>query len=127
MCIFKCLHISREPCGFSAKYYSNSTKNSIELNGSCLILSFLKQILLKSSFASQTDSITTTVFCAILHVAYSPSSKVRILKSIPMVEINVGLNVLSANRNIIQVLPTPLSPIRSSLKNKSKFFCAAIL
>lgn len=78
-------------------------------------------------FICESDSITTTVFCAILNVAYSPSSKVRILKSIPMVEINVGLNALSANRNIIQVLPTPLSPIRSSLKNKSKFFCAAIL
>ena len=52
----------------------------------------------------------------------SPSSIVLILKSIPMVEINVGLNALSANRNIMQVLPTPLSPMRRSLKNKSKFF-----
>ena len=41
-----------------------------------------------------------------------------------MVEIKVGLNVLSANRNIIQVLPTPLSPMSRSLKNKSKFFAA---
>ena len=53
---------------------------------------------------------------------YLPSSKVLILKSIPIVEINVGLNVLSANRNIMQVLPTPLSPIRRSLKKWSKFF-----
>ena len=53
---------------------------------------------------------------------YLPISKVLILKSIPMVEIKVGLKVLSANRNIMQVLPTPLSPMRRSLKNKSKFF-----
>lgn len=48
------------------------------------------------------------------------------MKSIPIVEIKVGLNVLSANRNIIQVFPTPLSPIRRSLKNKSKFFAITV-
>lgn len=51
-----------------------------------------------------------------------PISKVFILKSIPMVDINDGLKVLSAKRNIIHVFPTPLSPISRSLKNKSNFF-----
>ena len=43
-------------------------------------------------------------------------SSVCILKSIPMVEMNVELNVLSAKRNSKHVLPTPESPISSSLK-----------
>lgn len=37
----------------------------------------------------------------------------------PMVEINVELNASSENRNSTQVLPTPESPISSSLKRKS--------
>lgn len=49
-------------------------------------------------------------------ILYSPTSRVLILKSIPMVEINDELKVLSANRKIIHVFPTPLSPIRSNLK-----------
>lgn len=40
----------------------------------------------------------------------------------PMVVINAGLNEFSTNRNIIHVLPTPLSPIRSNLNKKSNFF-----
>ena len=54
------------------------------------------------------------VYCNfIFHI---PMSNVLILKSIPMVEINEELNVLSANRKIMHVFPTPLSPIRSNLK-----------
>ena len=53
---------------------------------------------------------------------YLPISTVRILKSMPMVVINAGLNEFSTNRNIIHVLPTPLSPIRSNLNKKSNFF-----
>ena len=54
-----------------------------------------------------------------------PSSNVLILKSIPIVEMNDELNVLSANLKIMHVFPTPLSPISSNLKNKSKFFAIA--
>lgn len=36
-----------------------------------------------------------------------------------MVEMNVVLNVSSENLNSMHVLPTPESPIRSNLNNKS--------
>ena len=40
----------------------------------------------------------------------------------PMVVMKDGLNLFSTNRNIIHVLPTPLSPIRSNLNKKSNCF-----
>ena len=45
---------------------------------------------------------------------------VRILKSMPIVEMNELLNESSEKRNSTQVLPTPESPISSSWK-KSRF------
>lgn len=48
-------------------------------------------------FSNQTDALCISFSPLYL---YSPISSVLILKSIPIVEINVGLNVLSANRNI---------------------------
>ena len=41
---------------------------------------------------------------------------------LPMVEINVELKASSENLTRIQVLPTPLSPINSSLNRKSYVF-----
>lgn len=38
------------------------------------------------------------------------------LLDLPIVDINVVLNASSENRNNIQVLPTPESPINSNLK-----------
>lgn len=47
------------------------------------------------------------------------NSTVLILKSIPIVEMNVDVNASSENRKRMQVFPTPESPINSNLNNKS--------
>ena len=46
------------------------------------------------------------------------------IEYLPIVEINVVLNASSENRNNKQVFPTPESPIKSNLNNKSYVFFA---
>lgn len=57
-------------------------------------------------------------------IFFPRNSTVLILKSMPIVEINVEVNASSENRKSIQVLPTPESPINSNLNNKSYVFFA---
>lgn len=52
-------------------------------------------------------------------IFFPRSSTVLILKSMPIVEMNVDVNASSEKRKSIQVLPTPESPISNNLNNKS--------
>lgn len=46
--------------------------------------------------------------------------------SLPIVDIKVGVNASSENLNKMLVFPTPESPIKSNLNNKSYVFLAII-
>lgn len=63
------------------------------------------------------DCDLTYHICSLI---FLPSiSMVRILKSIPMVDMKVVLNAASLKRNNTHVLPTPESPISSNLNRQS--------
>lgn len=83
---------------------------------------FFQSLLKRQNISRHRTTLTTDLSLRVYFLMiYLPSSRVLILKSIPIVEMKDGLNVFSAKRNIMHVFPTPLSPMRRSLKNKSKF------
>ena len=66
---------------------------------------------------------TRVYACAYVHITYVCECVCdHGVALLPMVEINVELKASSENLTRIHVLPTPLSPIKSSLNRKSYVF-----